>query len=45
MIDENQKKPRELNWRIFFAILETLQYLKRQGLAVRGDDDGESNFI
>ena len=45
MIDENEKKRRELNWRIFLTILETLQYLVRQGLAVRGDDDGRSNFI
>ena len=45
MIDENQKKRRELNRRIFLTILETLQYLARQGLAVRGDDDNESNFI
>ena len=45
MIDENEKKPRELNRHIFFAILETLQHLTRQGLAVRGDDDDESNFI
>ena len=45
MIDENEKKYRELNRRIFLTILETLQYLSRQGLAVRGDDDDESNFI
>ena len=45
MIDENEKKRRKLNRRIFLTILETLQYLARQGLAVRGDDDDESNFI
>ena len=45
MIDENEKKRRELNCRIFLTILETLQYLVRQGLAVRGDDDDRSNFI
>ena len=42
LINENEKKCRELNRRIFLAILETLQYLARQGLAVRGDDDKES---
>ena len=45
MIDKNEKKRRELNRRIFLTILETLQYLARQGLSVRGDDDDESNFI
>ena len=35
MIDENEKKYRELNRRIFLTILETL----------RGDDDDESNFF
>ena len=45
MIDENEKKHRELNRRIFLTLLETWQYLTRQGLAVRGCDDNESNFI
>ena len=45
MIDENKKKRKELNRRIFLTILETLHYLTRQGLAVRGDEDDESNFI
>ena len=45
MIDKNEKKRRELNRRIFLTILETFQYLARQGLAVRSDDDDESNFI
>ena len=45
MIDENEKKRRELNRRIFLTILETLQYLARQGLVVRGNDEDESNFI
>ena len=44
MIDENEKKRRVLNRHIFLSILETLQYLARQGLAVRGDDDDEPNF-
>ena len=45
MIDENEKKHRELNRRIFLTLLETWLYLARQGLAVRGYDDNESNFI
>ena len=45
MIDENEKKHRELNRRIFLTLLETWQYLTRQGLAVRGCDYNESNFI
>ena len=45
MIDENEKKHMELNRRIFLTLLETWLYLARQGLAVRGYDDNESNFI
>ena len=45
MMNENEKKPRELNRRIFLTILETLQYLGLQGLAAQGDDGGEANFI
>ena len=45
MIDENEKKRRELNWYNFLTILETFQYLARQGLTVRGNDDYESNLI
>ena len=45
MSNENEKKHRELNWRTFLTILETLQYLARQGLAVQGENDDESNFI
>ena len=44
MIDENEKKRSVLNRHIFLSILETLQYLARQGLAVWGDDDDEPNF-
>ena len=45
MIDKIEKKRRELNRRTFLTILETLQYLARQRLAVRGADDDKSNFI
>ena len=45
MIDANEKKRRDLNWRIFLTILEILQFLARQGYTLRGDDDEESRFI
>ena len=45
MIDKIEKKRMELNRRTFLTILETLQYLARQGLAVRGADDDKSNFL
>ena len=45
MIDENEKKRKELNRHIFLGILETLQYLTREGLAMRGNDGDKSNFI
>ena len=44
MIDKNEKKHRKLNRHIFLTILGILQYLSRQVLVVRGDDDDESKF-
>ena len=45
MANEKEKANMELNRRCFIEILDTLHYLGRQGLAIRGDDDEESNFI
>ena len=45
MIDENEKKRKELNRHIFLGILETLQYLTREGLAVRGNDGDKSQLL
>ena len=45
MINENEKKRRELNQSIFLTILEPLQCFACLGLAVRGDDDNKSKFI
>ena len=43
--NEATKKSREDNRRWFAKIIECLQYLARQGLAIRSEDDEESNFI
>ena len=42
---KSAKKTRAQNRRCFAKIIESLQYLARQGLAIRGDNDEESNFI
>ena len=39
------RKTREENRLCFDKIIESLQYLARQGIAIRGNDDEESNFI
>ena len=44
MIDVNYKKTRNTVRCCFMIILESLQYLARQGLAMRGDNDEGSNF-
>jgi hypothetical protein len=45
MTDKTATKTREQNRHCLARILESLKYLARQGLAFRGDDDKESNFI
>ena len=44
MIDETERKTRDTNRRCCMIILELLQYLARQRLAMHGDNDEESNF-
>ena len=39
------KKTMESNRICFIKVVECLQYLARQGLAMKGDTDGKSNFI
>lgn len=39
------KETRAQNRRCLAKIIESLQYLSRQGLAIRGDNDEESNFF
>ena len=46
MINENTNANRALSRRCFITILESLQYLARQGIPLRGHgDDSDSNFI
>lgn len=45
LTNENAKKLRIENRRCLAIIVESLQYLARQGIPVRGHDDDESNFI
>lgn len=40
-----QKKTMESNRICFIKVIECLQYLARQGQAMQGDSDDESNFI
>lgn len=45
MTSEKERANMEMNRRCFMEILVAIQYLARQGLPLRGDDDEESNFI
>ena len=46
MKNESTASQMELNRRCLVKIVETLQFLERQGLALRGDNSGDdSNFI
>ena len=45
MLDSALRKEREINQKCLLKIIETLQYLSRQGIPLRGHDDAESNFI
>jgi len=45
MTSTTARATREENRRCLAKIIESLQYLARQGIAFRGDDDKESNFI
>ena len=46
MQNESTVSQMELNRRCLVKIVETLQFLARQGLALRGDNSGDdSNFI
>ena len=44
MTSEMAKNTRAQNRRCFAKIIESLQYLGRQGLAIRGNSDKKSNF-
>ena len=45
MTSTTARATREENLRCLAKIIELLQYLARQGIAISGDDDKESNFI
>ena len=45
MTTNKQKADRALNRRCFMEVIEAITFLARQGLALRGDDDDESNLI
>ena len=46
MIEENLNDEKEVNRRCFIIILESIQYLARQGIPLRGHgDDSDSNFM
>ena len=44
MMNEKERHNMELNCRCLITILESLQYLARQGLTLRRNDDETSNF-
>ena len=43
--NKNFQKLREENRRCLAVIIESLQYLARQGIPIRGHNDNESNFV
>ena len=45
MSSDAAKKTMESNRICFIKVIESLQYLARQGMAMQGDTDDESNFI
>jgi len=45
MFSESMKKDREDNRRCLIKLIENVQYLGRQGQAIQGDTDEESNFF
>ena len=45
MENESTTSQMELNRRCLVKIVETLQFLARQGLALRGDNSDDSNFM
>ena len=45
MSSDAAKKTMESNRICFIKVIESLQYLARQGQAMQGDTDNESNFI
>ena len=44
ILDKEYKSEQKMHRDMLFGQLSSLQYLTRQGLAIRGDDEGESNL-
>ena len=45
MLSRAHSEERERNGRMLITILQSLQFLTRQGLALRGHNDSDSNFL
>ena len=45
VLSHNYSEEKKLNGRMLQTIMQNIQFLGRQGLALRGHDGGESNFI
>ena len=45
MLSKQHSKEKKLNGRMLLVIIQTLQFIGRQGIACRGHQDEESNFI
>jgi len=45
LLSHSHSVEKEQNGKMLMTIIESLHYLGRQGIALRGHDDYESNFI
>lgn len=45
MLDDAHREEKKLNGRMLMNILQNIQFFGRQGLALRGHEQNESNFI
>lgn len=45
MLDEACKAEKKCNGQMLMNIIQTIQFLGQQGLALQGHEEGESNFI
>jgi len=45
MLSSNLEEQKALNKKMLMAILQNIQFLGRQGLALRGHNEKESNFL
>lgn len=45
MLDEAHKAEKKLNGRMLMNVIQNIQFLGRQGIALQGHEENESNFI